>query len=81
MKISRIDINPDRCKGCGLCVDSACQKGVLAMTDPKKESNSNGVSFAKAINPQLCAACGRCIAVCSEAIIYIYREDEDEGKK
>lgn len=52
--IARVD--PLKCKGCGICTDSAC----LAM------SLQGGLAN---VSPDKCAGCGMCVAVCPHAAV------------
>lgn len=59
-------INRDRCKGCGLCVDT-CPKKVLILGD----LNSRGYKTSTAINPDDCIKCRRCERTCPDFAIYL----------
>jgi len=66
MKRLIVNINRERCIGCGKCVE-ACLTKALAIVDGK----------AMLINERLCDGFGSCIAVCpSHAIELVYREAE-----
>jgi 2-oxoglutarate ferredoxin oxidoreductase subunit delta len=65
----RIAIDPERCKGCGLC-GKACPRARIKMS---KTSNRNGFFPAQA-DPLECTGCAQCAVVCPEAAITVYRE-------
>jgi len=55
-----ININEDKCNGCGLCV-SACQEGAIGLVDGK----------AKLLRDDYCDGLGNCLPVCpTEAITF-----------
>jgi indolepyruvate ferredoxin oxidoreductase alpha subunit len=59
-----IEINPDRCNGCGLCFEIGCPAIVRSeKTDPK-----SGRSLAE-IDPLLCTGCEICTQVCARGAI------------
>ena len=69
MKVTRkiIEIDDDRCDGCGNCV-IACAEGALTIIDGK----------AKVISDNLCDGLGACIGDCpQDALTIIEREAED----
>lgn len=59
---AEIILNPDLCKGCGLCV-SVCKDFSLVVTDGKAARSSDPV-FG-------CIGCGHCMAICPEGAIRI----------
>lgn len=59
-----IQIDEDKCNGCGLCA-AACQEGAIAMIDGK----------ARLIRDDYCDGLGNCLPACpAEAISFIERE-------
>ncbi len=66
---SKIIINTERCKGCGLCV-TACVKDCIEIA---KESNKHGYFPAQAKSNN-CSGCINCAIVCPEAIIEVHRD-------
>lgn len=53
MKRNIIEINEDKCIGCGLCVN-ACHQGALQLVDGK----------AKLISDSYCDGLGKCLPAC-----------------
>ena len=64
--MAQIDINKNRCKGCGMCVIT-CPYNVLKMTD--KAINNKGVHYAEIQNPDVCRFCGMCVQICPDLAI------------
>ncbi len=64
----KIAIDPERCKGCGLCV-GVCPRAHIHVA---KTSNRNGFYPAQA-DPGDCTGCAQCALVCPEAAIKVYR--------
>jgi len=60
-------IMPERCKGCGICIEF-CPKKVLVFS---KEYNPKGYYFPLAANPQECSACNMCSLLCPDFAIYL----------
>lgn len=61
-------IEPERCKGCGFCVEF-CPKDTLALSTT--QFNAKGYSFAQAQKPEACIACGLCEMYCPDFAIYL----------
>jgi len=61
-----IEIDEDRCTGCGLCI-TACAEGALALVDGK----------AKLISETYCDGLGACLSDCPEGAITIIRREAD----
>jgi NAD-dependent dihydropyrimidine dehydrogenase PreA subunit len=59
---ARIDIDLDRCNGCGICVNS-CAVDVIRLDEKSKK--------AIAKYPEECMLCGYCEIDCPEKAIYL----------
>ncbi|MBQ6959636.1 MAG: 4Fe-4S binding protein [Clostridia bacterium] len=60
-------LNPDWCKGCGICA-AFCPKGALEIVNDK----------VRRVADAECTLCGQCELRCPDYAIYI-NEDEPEG--
>lgn len=67
--IGAIEVNAERCKGCGLCV-GVCPKNVITLT---KKVNANGYPYAEASNDD-CIGCASCGIVCPDGCITVYKK-------
>lgn len=70
----RIVIDPERCKGCGLCI-GVCPARLIRAA---KVSNRNGFFPAEA-DPAGCTGCARCATVCPDAAITVVRQTAIPG--
>ncbi|MCP4753448.1 MAG: 4Fe-4S dicluster domain-containing protein [Proteobacteria bacterium] len=70
----RLQIDAERCKGCGFCVEF-CPKNTLAMSD---EFNSKGYHPPLVADADSCTYCDLCEMICPEFAIYAV---SDVGKK
>ncbi len=68
----KIEIDQERCKGCGLCI-SVCPMKVI---DFSEGFNSKGYHPAEAKYVDKCIACGFCYNMCPDTCITVYREVE-----
>jgi NAD-dependent dihydropyrimidine dehydrogenase PreA subunit len=65
----KVEVNPEECKGCGVCVES-CPPKVLELSS---ELNHYGVHPAQ-VRGDVCSGCGICYFVCPEpGAITVYR--------
>ncbi len=62
--VAEVDLN--KCKGSGACVEACLNKGALEMAEVEVEGQT--VLRAR-ISPALCKGCGACVAVCPEKAI------------
>ena len=70
-------IIPDRCKGCGLCVDY-CPCEVLKMSE---EFNRKGYHPPVVEEPEVCVGCQYCEEVCPEFAIYCVSEKWEKKRE
>jgi len=70
----QVNIDKERCKGCGFCVDF-CPRAVIRMSS---ELSSKGYNLAEVEDGDKCLACGFCEAVCPEFAITILTNDKQK---
>jgi NAD-dependent dihydropyrimidine dehydrogenase PreA subunit len=77
MSENRVEINPDQCKGCRLCVET-CPNDCLVISS---EINALGYQPAKFDNPS-CTACSLCFYICPEpGAITVIKADKKKQVK
>ncbi len=64
-----VEIETDRCKGCGLCV-AACPLKILVLKT--SSVNSKGYQPAMVNDPDGCTGCGSCSLMCPDSVIAVY---------
>jgi 2-oxoglutarate ferredoxin oxidoreductase subunit delta len=62
-----VEIDRERCKGCGLCIQ-VCPKKVL---DFSKGFNEKGYHPSEVQKPEDCIACGFCYQMCPDVCITV----------
>lgn len=62
-----VEIDQERCKGCGLCID-ACPKQVLGFSE---SYNSKSYHPAEVQNQEACIGCGFCYSMCPDVCITV----------
>jgi len=62
-----VNIDPERCKGCELCVQ-ACPQQIIEMSD---QINAKGYFFAHVVDQPRCIGCRLCAITCPEVAIEI----------
>lgn len=67
MKRNVIEINEDKCIGCGLCA-SACMQGAIEIIDGK----------AKLVSESYCDGLGMCLPKCPVDAIHVVEKDTDQ---
>lgn len=68
--MAKIEINADRCKGCGLCTH-ACPKNIIALS--KTTLNSKGYRPAEFLSEEKCIGCAMCATMCPDVAITVYK--------
>ena len=71
----KVNINKERCKGCGLCVE-VCPKKCLVISQC---SNKKGYFPAETEGTD-CTGCAFCAFMCPEAAIEVWRDQQEETK-
>ena len=66
----KIEVDIERCKGCGLCVDTCPHDCITISTS---ESNKKGYFPAVQDNTH-CTGCTMCAVICPDAAITVFRE-------
>ncbi len=72
MPRGEIEIDEERCKGCGLCIE-ACPQDVIEFSG---EMNSDGYEYAEPVNEEECLGCSFCAIQCPDVAITVYKLKE-----
>lgn len=64
-----LDIEIERCKGCGLCVDT-CPKHVLVLDSTLV--NEHGYHPVRLTDAASCTSCALCARICPDAVFAVY---------
>jgi 2-oxoglutarate ferredoxin oxidoreductase subunit delta len=74
--MSRVVMDEDRCKGCGLCT-MACPYGLVRIAD---RFNPKGYCPAEWVDPKaICTGCANCAIMCPDLAITVFRTPRREG--
>ena len=72
--MSKIRVNNNLCKGCGLCIIN-CPKNILVLSETV---NDKGHRTVVQIEENKCIGCALCGIVCPDSAITVYKEDENK---
>ena len=72
--IGRVEIDMEKCKGCGLCIEVCKNQAKAGNLAVGRESNNLGY-FPAAPILDYCSGCGMCAIICPDACIEVYREE------
>lgn len=75
--MARIEIEEQKCKGCGLCI-MACPKECLELSE---NFNERGVQYPVMKKDAKCTGCASCALICPDARITVYREKKKKKEK
>jgi 2-oxoglutarate ferredoxin oxidoreductase subunit delta len=67
-KIGRVDVDPERCKACGLCIHFCPQNCFV----PGETLNQQGNSPVKFLEEAPCTACALCAIVCPDMALKVW---------
>jgi 2-oxoglutarate ferredoxin oxidoreductase subunit delta len=67
--MAKIEIDQERCKGCGLCT-IACPKALIRIGE---EINRQGYFFAVCDDHETCTGCAICGEICPDVAIQVWR--------
>ena len=70
--MSKLTISVDRCKGCGLCVNT-CPKKVLRLS--ATQMNARGFRPAELTDEAACISCAFCAIICPDTVIKVEKEE------
>lgn len=65
-----IEVDAERCKGCGVCV-SICPTKAIALNG---KVNAKGYNYCYLIEPDACIGCAGCAMVCPDSVIEVYKQ-------
>ena len=72
-----IDINANRCKGCGFCAEF-CPLGILKMSDKR---GPKGYATVNIVDSDKCRGCGICQAMCPDFAIKLSETPAEEERE
>ena len=76
MPLGKVNIDMERCKGCGVCVH-VCPKQVLALQ--KSVLNQAGHTPVAMAHPEACIGCAQCALMCPDQVLEVEREEKPGG--
>jgi 2-oxoglutarate ferredoxin oxidoreductase subunit delta len=67
--MAKVEIEIERCKGCGLCVE-VCAEQVLELGH---DINLSGYQYVVAVRSDDCVGCCRCAEMCPDTALAVWR--------
>lgn len=67
--MAKIEINENRCKGCGLCT-IACSQKLIQLSSG---FNLQGYTPARAASLEKCTGCAMCAEICPDVAIMVFK--------
>lgn len=71
----KVEIDPKRCKGCGLCVYQCPQKIITIGT----ALNQQGYYVAVVQSPARCTGCALCAEVCPDLAVAVFKSSGQDS--
>ncbi len=68
----RVEIDGERCKGCGLCV-ATCPKSILCLMPTLNRAGYHPAATTPTADPVACTGCAVCGRMCPDTAITVYR--------
>jgi len=65
--MAKMTVDPNRCKGCGLCIN-ACPKKIIKFSE---KINARGYHYAEVEIQSECIACQMCYRMCPDVAITV----------
>jgi len=65
--MARMTVDPNYCKGCGLCID-ACPKKIIRFSE---NINKKGYHYAECFDQDSCIGCKLCYTTCPDVAITV----------
>ncbi len=67
-------LEPERCKGCGLCT-TVCPKEIVYLSD---NLNRQGYRTSAITSQEACISCGFCALICPDVAVEVSRPEKSE---
>ena len=68
VKMAKMTVITERCKGCALCT-TACPKNIVSLQ--KEKRNKKGYFYAVCTDEEKCIGCAFCARMCPDAVITV----------
>ncbi|MBE0477567.1 4Fe-4S dicluster domain-containing protein [Candidatus Aerophobetes bacterium] len=75
MARAKIEIDVERCKGCGFCVEF-CPRNLIYLNFDFNKMGYHPAVFKEKREGRSCTGCGICALVCPDTAITVYKEQK-----